>query len=220
MSPTEKAVPKFSSFKPKQYPAAETKRELNVEHRFANDSSENRRHKSHHEHAHTHERYKRRRSRSRERSKKSRRLDDKKHNARETRSPENTLPPVARTTAARDAWDKEQSYFVDMRGDSDNLKYGGLYKRNIPSYRRAGLGSVLGLEIHERIDSALSDDHKIFIRNSRYPSHSERPLLSRSQRAQSGEVQLVRNAGKDTVSTNLQFIDDETDKVRLSRFKV
>ncbi|PSN74288.1 DUF1740-domain-containing protein [Corynespora cassiicola Philippines] len=53
-------------------------------------------------------------------------------------------------------------FFVDRRGDPDNLKYGGINRYDIPDYRRIGYGSILGASPDVKIDRKLSTDREIY----------------------------------------------------------
>ncbi|RUS21226.1 NRDE-2, necessary for RNA interference-domain-containing protein [Endogone sp. FLAS-F59071] len=46
------------------------------------------------------------------------------------------------------------AFFIDRRGDPDNLLYGGNYKGDVPKFYRAGGGRVLGLPISLKTSSA------------------------------------------------------------------
>lgn len=56
----------------------------------------------------------------------------------------------------------KKPYFSDRRGDVDIIKYGTLNRYDVPSYRRAGYGNVLGLP-DQKIDREYSTDTKIFM---------------------------------------------------------
>jgi hypothetical protein len=56
-----------------------------------------------------------------------------------------------------------KDFFSDRRGDPDILRYGTLNTSEIPAYRRAGYGCVLGLDPNLKIDRERSSQTKIYI---------------------------------------------------------
>lgn len=54
-------------------------------------------------------------------------------------------------------------WFSDRLGDADVLRYGSLYRSDIPAYRRAGYGFVLGLGLDQKIDRERSSQGKIYM---------------------------------------------------------
>ncbi|KAF9980213.1 hypothetical protein BGZ79_006379, partial [Entomortierella chlamydospora] len=47
---------------------------------------------------------------------------------------------------------KPGTWIIDVKGDRDAFRYGGLDPLTVPRYNRAGGGCVLGLPAHIRID--------------------------------------------------------------------
>jgi hypothetical protein len=56
-----------------------------------------------------------------------------------------------------------KNFFSDRRGDPDILRYGALNTSDIPAYRRAGYGCVLGLDQDLKIDRERSTQTKVYI---------------------------------------------------------
>jgi hypothetical protein len=56
-----------------------------------------------------------------------------------------------------------KDFFSDRRGDPDILRYGTLNTSDIPAYRRAGYGCVLGLDQNSKIDRERSTQTKVYI---------------------------------------------------------
>jgi hypothetical protein len=97
--------------------------------------------------------------------------------------------------------DKQQTYFIDRHGDLDNIRYGGMYRRGIPSYRRNGHGYVLGLPSNYRIDRDSSDDRHIVIRDMKRAHRADRRLISKVYRPRNSDDEFLpgsRTSAKDT----------------------
>jgi len=58
-------------------------------------------------------------------------------------------------------------YFFDKGGDSDNIRYGSMHRYSIPSYRRSGMGNVLGAASGTRIDRTTSTEKGVVLSDGR-----------------------------------------------------
>ncbi|CAG8582332.1 2727_t:CDS:10 [Paraglomus occultum] len=88
------------------------------------------------------------RSRERRKDKSDRKRKDKKH--RKEDKDKTRKKPTDISRSERFSLDTG-TYFIDRRGDTNNLVYGGTYKYEVPRYRRSGGGKVLGLPPNYRI---------------------------------------------------------------------
>lgn len=62
-------------------------------------------------------------------------------------------------------WDApKKDYWVDTKGDPDNLVYGTIHRYSIPDYRRTGSGSVVGLPAEVKIDREKGDGKELVLR--------------------------------------------------------
>jgi hypothetical protein len=97
-------------------------------------------------------------------------------------------------------------YFSDRRGDQDILKYGALNRYDIPAYRRAGYGHVLGLSLEQKIDRERSSHSKVYmIPTTR--QRQERLLTGKHvPREGSRTLRIVQSKDKQTIEDGHDFI--------------
>ncbi|ODQ55402.1 DUF1740-domain-containing protein [Saitoella complicata NRRL Y-17804] len=57
----------------------------------------------------------------------------------------------SRTNNSHDRQEDEKLYIIDIAGSKTNLTYGRLHTYDVPLYRRAGFGSIIGLPRHMKI---------------------------------------------------------------------
>lgn len=65
-------------------------------------------------------------------------------------------------------------FFVDVKGDPQNIQFGGMHRGDIPSYFRIGSGSVIGAPSHIKIDKKVSTEQVVVFFNTA-------PYLTRSK---------------------------------------
>lgn len=101
---------------------------------------------------------------SRERSHRHRNANEVSHRRRKTRSPspKKSSSLIPRASAPRsptpESWDApKKQYYVDTKGDDNNLVYGTIHRYSIPDYRRGGSGSIVGLPPNVKIDKEKGD---------------------------------------------------------------
>ncbi|KKY13465.1 putative protein of unknown function DUF1740 [Diplodia seriata] len=190
-------VPKFSSFKPKQPPPAPPKDPSpnpdDDRHRRRDRHEDRERdHWSSHSHRDRHSRSSRddRDHRHRDRDHRDHRdRDHRDHRDREKRrkhrhetDPRHRQASEERRddrAVAKQPVNEDVIYVIDRKGDLANLQYGRLHQYSVPSYFRAGCGSVLGLPSDAKIDRFASDDRTIIIDMRRRRGGSERQLMSK-----------------------------------------
>lgn len=158
-----KPVPKFASFKANPTPPTEDvrkSRRADDEHR--DERSRHRsRHHSHRHRSHSRERYSNRRSHREERI---------------TREVSLAPPPT------KD--ELQDVYTIDRKGDIHNVVYGTIHRYNIPQYRRAGRGSIVGLPSQFRIDRAYDGEDYVVIRTGGWipdgARHKSKSILAKT----------------------------------------
>jgi len=97
-------------------------------------------------------------------------------------------------------------YFSDRRGDAEILKYGALSRYDIPAYRRAGYGYVLGLSLDQKIDRDRSSHSKTYMT---YVSgrQQERPMTSKNVLKDSGRtLRIIQSSDSPTLAEERDFI--------------
>ncbi|KAH7128266.1 NRDE-2, necessary for RNA interference-domain-containing protein [Dendryphion nanum] len=105
-------------------------------------------------------------------------------------------------------------YFVDLKGDPTLLTYGGPSRYDVPSYRRVGYGSVLGLPVHMKIDRDLSSDKAIYLSSER-SRRLTRPLTSKLARPdRTRALRIVSNADAIANDKHADFIAFSNSKRR------
>ncbi|KAI7849022.1 NRDE-2, necessary for RNA interference-domain-containing protein [Circinella umbellata] len=106
-----------------------------------------------------------RRSRHRSRSP----PDRKRHRTRERRSRRSPSPlPITGEL------ESGLRFIKDIRGDSDNLTYGGIHSYDVPNYKREGGGYVIGLPSNLRIDWASGKSGKTLKLYNTWPSGTKK----------------------------------------------
>ena len=67
-------------------------------------------------------------------------------------------------TVAVGYWeDVPETFVIDKRGDPANLTYGRLHRYQVPSYRRSGSGSVIGISSRHKIQRDKSNDETLIL---------------------------------------------------------
>lgn len=61
--------------------------------------------------------------------------------------------------------DASEFFFLDRRGDPQNVQFGSLYKYSIPAYRRYGQGGVVGAPCGVKVDRTQSTDRELVLRS-------------------------------------------------------
>ncbi|OWO92944.1 hypothetical protein B2J93_3108 [Marssonina coronariae] len=150
-------VPKFASFKPKQYPPApidakqKPPREYRHRSRLLGEKEDQKwQHQRH-------------RSRSREKS----------HTQAEREA-------VTLLVSPTDPFPKP--FFIDRQGDEKNLVYGSVHRYSVPPFNRFGSGHVLGAPSYLRIDRNYREDKEIVLSNSRNFKAREKYVFSKAER--------------------------------------
>ncbi|EKG12592.1 protein of unknown function DUF1740 [Macrophomina phaseolina MS6] len=191
--PAKPSVPRFGSFKPKPQPSApptepspapddETRRRRREREHDRESSQSRRRHhrrRSHHddrERRHRHRDGRGDRDQEKRQEHRTRESDATRRDLSAERRLDRTVP--GRKKQAQPVTD-DILYVSDRKGDLANLHYGRLHQYSVPAYRRAGLGSVLGLPPFARIDRFVSDDRTIVIDLQGRRAGSERQLISK-----------------------------------------
>ncbi|KAJ9629663.1 hypothetical protein H2203_002044 [Taxawa tesnikishii (nom. ined.)] len=176
--PDGAAVPKFSSFRPKPIPGKNAAEEKTSRERIKRTASRERKRDK--------DRLRKRRGEvSEDRGTKWTHRD--RDEGRRRDAPDAAPRPAHEDKAQVDG--AEGLFFVDRRGDPKNLSYGSLHRYDVPSYFRAGSGSVLGLKRSLKIDATASTDGRAIIEEERR-TRSMRHLLKRQREIRN--VRLVR----------------------------
>lgn len=98
-------------------------------------------------------------------------------------------------------------FFSDRRGDRDIVRYGSINRHDIPDYRRAGYGFVVGLPLDMKIDRDRSTDKTIVLVPA--TKHRGERLLAKKHacREYSRALRLVRPSDdKDADALNHNFV--------------
>ncbi|MCJ1402120.1 hypothetical protein MMC11_005339 [Xylographa trunciseda] len=146
---SNKAVPKFASFRPKHDPPAPSpptgnSKPLNSRDQWEastivlSEDATRHRHKKHTRHEHESKHQQRQQS-----------------GGKQEKNNESQVPITS--------WDEPEFYIVDKSGDTATLKYGSLHSYTIPSYFRVGYGSILGLSSSLKIDRQLSNEKYVVV---------------------------------------------------------
>lgn len=93
---------------------------------------------------------------------------------------------------------KDALFVVDKRGDPLIRRYGGINRRDVPSYRRFGSGRILGVDGYMRIDYAKSHDEFFMLgpRETRSLLSSDRKTLLAKGLHKSQPVRVRREQSK------------------------
>lgn len=97
-------------------------------------------------------------------------------------------------------------YFSDRRGDADILKYGALSRYDIPAYRRAGYGYVLGLSLDQKIDRDRSSHSKTYMA---YVSGRQQERLMTSKNVpkdSSRTLRIIQSSDSPSLAEEQDFI--------------
>ncbi len=109
----------------------------------------------------------------------------------------------ATTPASQTKRDGDQVFFYDGRGDPKNLVYGGLSKYNVPAYRRAGYGEILGPNVRGGTNRLLVDEETD--RNRPAPGKG-RPLITKAVDERQ-EVRLLVPSEQSDFEHTLDYLD-------------
>ncbi|KAI1769205.1 DUF1740-domain-containing protein [Hypoxylon sp. FL1150] len=174
------AVPKFSSFKPK--PKAETVQGQ------GEDKTEEPKQLSEHPVSEKRDRH--------------RSARDPSRHADSTRHLKLSERPSPREE------DRDGLFVYDKRGDQLVRRYGGINRRDVPSYRRFGSGRVLGIDGYMRIDPTGSREEFFMIsyRESRSVLSSERKTLLAKGGYYRSQPIRIRQEKLQTVSGSEDFL--------------
>ncbi|KAK5012099.1 hypothetical protein LTR60_004561, partial [Cryomyces antarcticus] len=188
-------VPKFASFRPKPITPLPSEEAATSE----RDSNDGRRH---------HEKKRRRHVSGKEQEIRGGR------SGRETdRSKETKVESAPRPEPQVAAWDDDAEQFaVDKQGDPKNLRYGSMHRYDIPLYRRAGAGRVMGLSTSERIDRSATTEREVTLVDFSRPRSGrvERLLTAKRSRAEGQTLRLVA-----AITEKDQQLDQTLDYVSL-----
>jgi hypothetical protein len=103
--------------------------------------------------------------------------------------------------------DPAKPYFVDRKGDADNIKYGSLNRYATPAYRRFGYGSIIGLSTDIKIDRESSTDRGILLTGPR-SQRRERILTSKhAGRDANRKLRFVKATTISGLEESADFID-------------
>ena len=198
-------MPKFASFRPRPDPPAlsssadETKRSSGSADRHAStvpysEDPTRYSHRKHtrHEHGPKHQR----------------------HRESEGREGGNTEPRVATVS-----WNEPEIYAIDKIGDDSNLKYGSLHSYSIPSYFRAGYGSILGLSSSLKIDRQFSNEKQVVVSDpskNRYIKR-DKAVFAKVGRGRETRVKSVAPASKSLDDQNAEFLPVNEEEPRKRR---
>ena len=113
---------------------------------------------------------------------------------------------------AVNCWDETpESYVLDGAGDVDNLKYSSLHRYSIPSYRRSGGGSIVGLQPNEKIDRVQSSEKYLVVGDSQ----NDRP--ARKDTTEFVRARTKREVRIRPLSQNSEHVDHTADFLPLAR---
>ncbi|KAL2357107.1 NRDE-2, necessary for RNA interference-domain-containing protein [Cryomyces antarcticus] len=131
----------------------------------------------------------------------------------EHRSKETKVESAPRPEPQVAAWDDDAEQFaVDKQGDPNNLRYGSMHRYDIPLYRRAGAGIVMGLSTSERIDRSATTEREVTLVDFSRPRSGrvERLLTAKRSRAEGQTLRLVA-----AITEKDQQLDQTLDYVSL-----
>ena len=191
MSEPKASIPKFGSFRPKSTaPVAEPasgcevsgKEENNRKRRSSTRGEEREQDEKRYQRHH----HRRHRSRSRERSR---------------RQVEVTHPLP---TPVKERPQEPDIFVIDTKGDEKNLIYGSIHRYDIPVFRRAGAGNVLGASTRLKIDRDFAEDKGLVLSNWRDSifSHRERYVFSKIERERPRLLKIRPQALAETSSSS------------------
>lgn len=98
-----------------------------------------------------------------------------------------------------------KSYFSDRRGDLDIVKYGTPNRYHLPSYRRAGYGSVLGLP-EQKIDRDYSTDKTMYMTPLVRPRQKRMLTDKHAARDSKRTLRLVKTAESQQTDAARDFV--------------
>lgn len=212
------AVPKFSSFRPKQDP--QTSNSAASEPARTKPDSREDRDKSHrHKHGRRKDEY---RHRSTHHESLEENNEPRRHRHRDDRHDERSkrirspMPSQDPLPVQDTSWDTEETLFVsDRKGDPKNLTYGSLHRYSVPEYRRAGYGQVVGLDRAEKIDREHSSVGEVFVSTSIHQAtaRSDVSALRHQRPEKERKVNFVNSTPEE------QAFDLDNDVVQLSKSK-
>ncbi|MCJ1250171.1 hypothetical protein MMC30_007397 [Trapelia coarctata] len=201
----QKPVPKFASFRPKTNQAKSTSSGREGPQNLSNhEESQNAKRHSSSSHQDS---SKRRRSRDErvetESSSRNRRQPRGQHGKQESHS------------LAITSWnDKPELFAIDKFGDESNVKYGSLHRYDIPSYFRAGFGSIIGLSQDQKINREASSEKHVTVTDLRGS------LSSKRDRMAFAKLQTGRETRIKPVEPAMELRDDTgPDFLPLSNYK-
>ena len=189
-----RTVPSFASFKPRpaanqtpaQKEAEEDSDRPSKRPRKDHESSREERHKSHRNRHSTsdHDRNRRHEGQT-HRKDRDRSFRERRHEQPQHREPTPSPP--------HDELEDSEYFFVDRRGDSKNVEYGGLDRYSTPSHHTIGYGRVVGAERYARIDRDASDEKKVVLRFDRGKGgdRPERLLAKKGFKTESRSQRLI-----------------------------
>ena len=92
--------------------------------------------------------------------------------------------------------DSLQTFVVDKLGDPANLTYGKLHRYQVPSYRRSGYGSVIGIPSRFKIQRDKSSDNDLVISGDilHQSTRSDKNILGKVLHDPYGEVTIRRES--------------------------
>lgn len=172
---TQTSVPKFTSFKPKAVPTTAKS--------VAEPSESRRTHRdNYHEHKHRDP------------------YTAPAHHEDESGYASRQRGPPVRDLVAQELGRGQELFVVDKRGDDQILRYGSLHRYSIPSYRRSGYGSVLGLPKDKKIDRDASTEREMIVAGDEQASDTKRnrPILSRRLPAEGKLLRVAIQKNSDT----------------------
>ncbi|KAI9843175.1 MAG: hypothetical protein M1838_002738 [Thelocarpon superellum] len=189
-----KAVPKFGSFRPKvalssrgRVDAKREEESLTADHDGPHQAREPRKPSSdvkRHRHSQSSSGHRRRHSPSR--------LSKVPHRSKE--EPKTILSKVELGPT--------ELFKIDTAGDLQNVVYGSIHRYHVPSYYRAGAGSLLGLSPEYRIDRDTGQEKGLLIlhRSQSHFSRREKYAFARTERKRPRQLRLKPADGEDAVS--------------------
>ncbi|KAL4913765.1 NRDE-2, necessary for RNA interference-domain-containing protein [Aspergillus aurantiobrunneus] len=216
-SQEKKAIPRFSSFKPRpappdndQPPELPSRERVETDDRSKHRSKHRSKLRSRHGH----------RSRPREH-----RGDRKEtHRARKetghrdkklTREP----TPPSRHTTKEPTRDSSDLYVVDRKGDKYNLIYGTIHRYSVPHYHRVGRGRVLGLPPNYRIDRETIGENEIVVRSDTtradFSKARSKRLLSKSEKSPPRLLRVRPSSfAEDPITSSRDFVPLRDSRLR------
>ena len=183
MQTASKPIPKFASFR-SQVTTANKPIGLKGKDSLGDQSLKTKPHIDHELNNHgdvAQDEYSKQKSGRRERPSTKREILNKRHN---------------HETATIDPWDDvPRTFIIDRYGDPANVIYGSLHRYEIPSYRRSGNGSVVGISSRCKIQRDKSSDSSLIISDNSLsrPIRRDQNVLRRVVHDPSREVSIRPN---------------------------